>query len=149
MLNRVIVTRYKTKWKEIVFNNYDFSANQLIGAGWGIGGNVVITNEGNNNTNCAKLDNQYSGLYKDFNINVNQLYKFEVIAKAVTATNLQLCVQPKDSFETIQKLDVFNSNSYKLYSLEFVSNINNIRIACEIYPGTGTFYINQIRLFTV
>lgn len=147
MLNRIITTRYRNKWKEIELYNNDFSANQLIDAGWGIGGNVTVTNEGNNNTKCAKLVNQYSGLYREININSNQLYKVEIIAKADTTTNLQLCIQPKDSFETIQRLDVFNSNVYKVYVLEFVSNINNIRIACEIYPGTGTFYINQIRLF--
>lgn len=144
MLNKKILTRTNQQIKEIVFSNYNFTNNFT---NWSVGGSYSITQEGINNTNCAKLTNQYTGIYRTFTIDSNTNYRFDTIAKATTATNLKIVIKNVSTDADLVITSVTNSNNYAVFKTYFNVNLSSIKLGFEVFPGTGTFYINNVRLF--
>lgn len=146
MLNKIILTkpRPRIQLTEIIFSNYNF-ANDFTD--WGVGGSYAITNEGLNNSKCAKLFNTYSGLYRSFAIEANNRYKFDILMKPTTTTNLQIVLRNSTTNADISVISIPNEIDYIIKTIEFTVNLTSIRLGFEVFPGSGQMLINEVRLF--
>lgn len=134
-------------WKNISLNNYNFTNIDSF-SGWSPSGGTIATNEGIGGSKCAKLPNQYDGLYRYVNLTANKLHRIEAIIKPVTTGTVQITVSNNDgSVEYVNK-EISNSSNYNLYTLEFKANINAIRIGFEVYPSSGSMFVNEMKLFS-
>lgn len=131
-------------WRELLFSNNNFTPDNI---GWSGGGNISNTLEGVSNTNCAKLTGDFTGLYRNFNITSNGIYRFNIILKTSTTTNLGIVLKNTSTDDTLVTKLIPNNSNYILTTIEFKYALSSIKLGFEIYPGSGTMWINKVNLF--